>query len=83
VDQALVGLEAADNPPFQQGLLMGSPTGAGLATPGPVSQLPTLRQMWLAKLKYGRQMRLVSGAEMPRDYCHLPYCFRDVSDLSG
>jgi hypothetical protein len=62
---------------------MGSPTGAGLATPGPVSQLPTLRQMWLAKLKSGRQMPLVSGAEMPRDYCHLPYCFRDVSDLSG
>jgi hypothetical protein len=28
-------------------------------------------------------MRLVSGAEMRRDYCHLPYCCRDVSDLSG
>jgi hypothetical protein len=24
-----------------------------------------------------------SGAEMRLVYCHLPYCFRDVSDLSG
>jgi hypothetical protein len=82
-DPALISLEAPHIPPFQRAASTAHRTGAGPATPGPVSQRPTRRQMEqrLPKSKPGWPMRLVSGAVMRRDYCHLPLLPRRLGFL--